>query len=61
MDLTRLKNPRNPYDIDLKAIREALFFVLDKMQALEARIGNKESHAKSDGTSAKVSGKKKRT
>lgn len=41
-----LKNPRNPYDSDLKCLREACLDFMKRLEALEARIEEKEKKSK---------------
>ena len=40
--LERLKNPHNPFDKDLKALREGVLFLLDKVKALEGKPQEQE-------------------
>jgi len=41
--IEQLKKPRNPYDVDLKALREAALFVISKIQEIEARLSVTEA------------------
>ena len=44
--LSKLKNPKNPYDVDLKAIREVLEKIIEAIDKLEKAKGKVEKVTK---------------
>ena len=54
--LEDLNKPRNPYDKDLKALREAVFHILSKIEEIEGKLAVSEPIG-----AAPISPKKKKT